>query len=308
MDQEMADNNGQSNSGQSNNQSNNGQSNNGQSDNGQSNNGQSNNGQSDNNQSNNSQSNNSQSDNGQSNNGQSDNSIKIEGGGFEDILGSTPPAPAPPSSNWGTATFERLESTPFPEPAHGGEDEDYDFIMLPRDPDIKGRKVPVDGRIYCILGFRDLLVVLVPSLTEEQDHCRAVLVKSADAPVEKARFVANNPNRMYTSKGTDLAGCDWEDFEVMCVATDSNKSVTFCIGCPRGAKNKNVYSKSILDSRFGKKNVDILLNTHRELVGQGKIPRNKVGKRVDNDDEAHREYVEKMFKKWDGTPPPMIEV
>ncbi|KAI1159444.1 hypothetical protein F5B18DRAFT_588932 [Nemania serpens] len=274
--------------------------------NGQSNNDQSNTSQSNNGQSNNGQSNNGQSNNGQSNNGQSNIFVKTEGGGFEDILGSTSQAPAPVSSNWGKATFERLETTPFPEPARGGEDEDYDSITLPRDPDIKGRKVPVNGRIYCILGFRDLLVVLLPSLTTEQDHCRAVLVKSADARVEKARFVANNHNRMYTADGTDLVGCDWEDFEVMCVAIDSNKSVTFCIGCAHGAKNKNVYSKSVLDSRFGKKNVDTLLNTHRELVGQGKVPRNKIGKRVDDDDEAHREYVEKMFKKWNGTPPPMI--
>ncbi|KAI1182075.1 hypothetical protein F5B17DRAFT_422119 [Nemania serpens] len=113
---------------------------------------------------------------------------------------------------------------------------------------------------------------------------------------------------MYTSDGTDLVGCDWEDFEVMCVAVDSNKSVTFCIGCPSGAENKRVYSKSVLDFRFGKRNVDVLLNTQRELVGQGKIRRNTVGKRVDNDDEVHREYVEKVFEKWNGTPPSMIDV
>ncbi|KAI0388258.1 hypothetical protein F5Y17DRAFT_453521 [Xylariaceae sp. FL0594] len=213
---------------------------------------------------------------------------------------------------WGGETIRLLESTPFPEP-QVGQKEDYDIITLPRDPDIKETKVSVTGRIYGILAFRSLLLVLLPSLTEATDHSRAVLVKSRDAGVAKQRFLDGCPDDkekyLHANDGSDLAGCHWENFEPFLVAVDANETVTYCIGKIKGDKHKNLYSKSTLDSKLGgQKNVDVLLNTRRELVGQGKIPRNKRAKRTDRgDDKAHQEYTKKYFEKWDGVPPPVQE-
>ncbi|KAI0147277.1 hypothetical protein GGR57DRAFT_515824 [Xylariaceae sp. FL1272] len=251
-----------------------------------------------------------------SNGGPAGKGIKHEDNGFEGLLNNFGPlthktTSEPPSRNKtsepGVQTIRDLESTPFPEPAVGGDD-NYDSIIIQRDPDVKGKKVAVKGRIYCVIAFRALLLVLLPSLSSETEYSRAVLVKSSDARLEKARFLAKVGTLQYASDGSDLQGCEAEDFEPILVATDGSKSVTYCIGRVKGEGYSNLYSKSTLDNRFGKKWVDVLLNSRRELVGQGKIPREKRAKKGSGeDDEACQEYLSRFFQKYNGTPPPVLE-
>ncbi|KAI0163873.1 hypothetical protein GGR57DRAFT_516234 [Xylariaceae sp. FL1272] len=299
-----------SNNGQTNNNggqnSNNGQNNDG----GQnSNNGQTNTNSGQNNdggQNNNNGRNNSSNDQG-STGGPAGKGIKHEDDGFETIMNTLESPSRNKTSEPGVQTIRDLESTPFPEPAVGGDD-NYDRIIIQRDPDVKGKKVAVKGRIYCVIAFRALLLVLLPSLSSETEYSRAVLVKSSDARLEKARFLAKVNTLQYASDGSDLQGCEAEDFEPILVATDGSKSVTYCIGRVKGEGYSNLYSKSTLDNRFGKKWVDVLLNSRRELVGQGKIPREKRAKKDSGeDDEACQEYLRRFFQKYNGTPPPVLD-
>ncbi|KAI1325790.1 hypothetical protein F5Y16DRAFT_422461 [Xylariaceae sp. FL0255] len=275
-----------------------------------------NNGQNTNNQNNNiDQNTNSQNNNIDQNINHQDNNhdVKMEETGFGSMLNSYPPAPASDTTNngpWGRETARILESTPFPQPQGG--DENYDTITLPRDPDVKERKVAVTGTIYGILAFRSLLLVLLPSRSTETHLSRAVLVKSSDAGMAKQRFLnGGDPATqkiLHASDGADLVGCDWEDFDPILVAVDASKSVTYCIGRVKGDEHKNLYSKSTLDAKLGgQKNVDKILNTHRGKVGQGPIPRKKRATGQNSgENEAHQEYVRKHYAKWGGVAPPVL--
>ncbi|RYO97363.1 hypothetical protein DL765_011207 [Monosporascus sp. GIB2] len=224
-----------------------------------------------------------------------------------DGLNPDPPNPDPPKDGDGKSndndgafaqdTIAQLRQTPFPEPSN---DEDHNIITLYSDPDIKGKRVPVTGWVEFKMSFRGFFFVILPSLTEAKSIGRAVLVRSSDYLRVKQDFSGETRD---SSPDTELVGCHWEEFEVMLVAVSDDNKITYCVGQPKGRDTRGLYSKSTLDKRFGRQKVDNMLNSHRELVGQGKIPRPKKVAKTQELDEEDLAYRKKVFERWNGEPP-----
>ncbi|RYP63162.1 hypothetical protein DL771_009393 [Monosporascus sp. 5C6A] len=222
-------------------------------------------------------------------------------------LNPDPPNPDPPKDGDGKSnvndgafaqdTIAQLRHTPFPEPSNS---EDHNIITLYSDPDIKEKRVPVKGWVEFKMSFRGFFFVILPSLTEAKSIGRAVLVRSSDYLTVKQNFSGETRD---ASPESELVGCHWEEFEVMLVAVSDDNKITYCVGRPKGQDTRGLYSKSILDKRFGRQKVDIMLNLHRELVGQGKIPRPKKGTKIQELDGEDLEYRKMVFKRWNGEPP-----
>ncbi|RYP01927.1 hypothetical protein DL764_006022 [Monosporascus ibericus] len=198
-------------------------------------------------------------------------------------------------------TIAQLRETPFPEPSNN---EDHNLITLYFDPDVKEKRVKVKGWVEFKMSFRGFFFVILPSLTEANTIGRAVLVRSSDYLTVKQNFSGETRD---VSPEAELIGCHWEEFEVMLVAVSDDNKITYCVGRPKTQETRGLYSKSTLDKRFGRQRVDNMLNSHRELVGQGKIPRPKRVAKTQELDDDDLEYRKRVFERWAGQPPKKLK-
>ncbi|KAK8116377.1 ferric reductase transmembrane component 4 precursor [Apiospora sp. TS-2023a] len=146
---------------------------------------------------------------------------------------------------------------------------DYNRITLTRDPDTDpnlGIK-PTRGKILGVLKFRGLLFVALPSLSSATKKlARGCLVYGADYPLEKEAFLAAQPLPMSSKGITALRGTDWRKFEPIATGTDGK--TWYILGRPENATENGLFSRSTLDTAFGRHATDMIINVQRKRVGQ----------------------------------------
>ncbi|KAK8029396.1 hypothetical protein PG993_010687 [Apiospora rasikravindrae] len=146
---------------------------------------------------------------------------------------------------------------------------DYNRITLTRDPDTDpnlGVK-PTRGKILGVLKFRGLLFVALPSLSSATKNlARGCLVYGADYPLEKEAFLAAQPLPMSAKGITALRGTDWRKFEPIATGTDGK--IWYILGRPENATENGLFSRSTLDTTFGRHATDMIINVQRKRVGQ----------------------------------------
>ncbi|KAK8031866.1 hypothetical protein PG990_001600 [Apiospora arundinis] len=156
------------------------------------------------------------------------------------------------------------------------ETKDYNHITLTRDPDANsglGVK-PIKGIILGALKFRGLLFVALPSLkSETKTLARGCLVHGADYPFEKEAFLAVHPLPMSSKGVVALRGTDWKKFEPIATGTDGK--IWYVLGRPENATENGLFSRSTLDTAFGKNATDMIINVQRRRVGQPSSTRNQ---------------------------------
>ncbi|KAK8009179.1 ferric reductase transmembrane component 4 precursor [Apiospora marii] len=172
---------------------------------------------------------------------------------------------------------------------------DYNRITLTRDPDTDpnlGIK-PTRGKILGVLKFRGLLFVALPSLSSATKKlARGCLVYGADYPLEKEAFLAAQPLPMSSKGITALRGTDWRKFEPIATGTDGK--TWYILGRPENATENGLFSRSTLDTAFGRHATDMIINVQRKRVGQALSTRTQRLKVL----EGGAEYVKDAFGRY----------
>ncbi|KAK7954384.1 ferric reductase transmembrane component 4 precursor [Apiospora saccharicola] len=172
---------------------------------------------------------------------------------------------------------------------------DYNRITLTRDPDTDpslGVK-PTRGKILGVLKFRGLLFVALPSLSSATKKlARGCLVYGADYPLEKEAFLAAQPLPMSAKSITALRGTDWRKFEPIATGTDGK--IWYILGRPENATENGLFSRSTLDTAFGRHATDMIINVQRKRVGQALSTRTQRLKVL----EGGAEYVKDAFSRY----------
>ncbi|KAK7920695.1 ferric-chelate reductase [Apiospora marii] len=172
---------------------------------------------------------------------------------------------------------------------------DYNHITLTRDPDTDpslGVK-PTRGKILGVLKFRGLLFVALPSLSSATKKlARGCLVYGADYPLEKEAFLAAQPLPMSSKGITALRGTDWRKFEPIATGTDGK--TWYILGRPENATENGLFSRSTLDTAFGRHATDMIINVQRKRVGQALSTRTQRLKVL----EGGAEYVKDAFGRY----------
>jgi hypothetical protein len=204
---------------------------------------------------------------------------------FDQVPGINRPGPSNKEPYVGRATTEALE--PGPIVIEDDSDIPYEEITIRRDPDTGERNVK--GKILCVWSFRGYVLVSLPSLKPETPHLlRGVLVRGADYPLEKSRFVRQRGLTM-SQNGIFLADCEWNKIDcIISGVSFDNKHVIMLVKRP-GDDGWGLVSRSILESRFTKGRSELMFHIQRENVGQKDIPKRLVKDSIINDEEA-REY------------------
>ncbi|KAM7192220.1 hypothetical protein V8F33_008494 [Rhypophila sp. PSN 637] len=148
---------------------------------------------------------------------------------------------------------------------------DAERMFLVRDPGLPGRLHSTPARIIGVTPRGELFVALKSQNKDHPGVERCYKIKGSDYPKEKSDYLENGGIRFISGNPKDLIGCKLHEFEVHAVAYDENERTASILGKTPWQENICYWSKSKLESKFGKRNVEAIIAIKMREVGQAPI-------------------------------------